>query len=442
MHFDFPIKHIKFEFECSGTGEIKLFCNGEYYQTNEIIEFNDQNEIIIQFLKKDPADKNSFAELKNVLINGFSFTENFKSIQHEIDNKYHQNSPTHISNNLYFGYVGQTKFTITHKNDSLTNAAWTIANNEFEYVKSPLKGDNYREKNLHNILRDTKYMFVGSLAPNCEEIVNSINKLSLKELRMPLKVNDRLHIERWINGSSRIRFNNFDSMEHFTYANGIVDCLNSFISDAEILYLPTKAYYFYRELLQGKDVTIKDLLNDEIEENSKVILELPAPWYKTEDLKKKIKEAKLKNCTIAVDLTWLPVSNDTIELDLNDVDQIFFSMNKTWPIQDFRPAFRWSKTRINDAQTFQWDHCTYPKISANVFMNLTRSYELDYVYKKYKSIAVNLMSRFNLHPTSVLWFTLHEDVNHNAKNPIWPYYYLDDFVCLRKLFDFHGKYFW
>jgi len=138
----------------------------------------------------------------------------------------------------------------------------------------------------------------------------------------------------------------------------------------------------------------------------------------------------------------LPVSNDTIDLDLNDVDQIFFSMNKTWPIQDFRPAFRWSKTRINDAQTLQWDHCTYPKISANVFMNLTRSYELDYVYKKYKSIAVNLMSRFNLHPTSVLWFTLHEDVNHNAKNPIWPYYYLDDFVCLRKLFDFHGKYFW
>lgn len=442
MHFDFPIQHIKFEFKCHGSAKVELFCNGEYHQTNGIDRLDDHNEITIQFSKKDPADKGSFAELKDVLINGFTFTENFKSIPHQIDNTQHKNAPAQIPNNLYFGYIGKTKFMITHKNDALTNAAWTLANNEFEYVKLPLKGNNYREKNLHNILRDTRYMFVGSLAPNCEEIINSINKLSLKDLRMPLKESDREHLEKWINASTRINFKNFDSMAHFTYANGIVDCLYSFISDANILYLPTKAYYFYRELLQGKNVIIKDLLEDDIEENSKVMIELPAPWYRTRELKEKIREARSKNCTIALDLTWLPISNDIIDLDLNNVDQIFFSMNKTWPIQDFRPAFRWSKTRINDAQTFQWDHCTYPKISANIFLNLTRSYNLDYVYEKYKTLAESIMSQFDLRPTSVLWFTRHNDVRHDIENPIWPYYYLDDFVCLRKLLDYKGKYFW
>ena len=159
-------------------------------------------------------------------------------------------------------------------------------------------------------------------------------------------------------------------------------------------------------------------------------------------LKDKIRELKQKNCSVALDLTWLSISNDHIDLDLNDVDEIYFSMNKTWPIQDFRPAFRWSKTRVNDAATFQWDHCTYPKISANVFMKLMQSYSLDYVYDKYKPIAKDIMEKFELEPTCVLWFTRHKDIKHDYENPIWPFYFLDDFVCLRKLLDYHGKYFW
>lgn len=442
MKFDFPIKDIRFEFECRGSAKVNLFCNGKKYPEHFITDLKDTNKFTIEFTKDDPADENSFARLMSVLINGYCFKDDFKNLTHEVDQKLHKESPEKIANNLYFGYVGQTKFSISHKNDPLTNAAWLLANNEFEHVKYPLKGDNYREKNLHNILRDTKYMFVGSLAPRCEEIMDSINSLELKDLRLPLRTTDRFQIENWINESSRINFKNFDKMKHFTYANGIVDCLNSFISDTEVLYLPNKVYYFYRELLADKKVEIRDLLDDPIEENSKVLLELPAPWYETKDLLEKIKEAKSKNCLVALDLTWLPISRDHIQLDLNQVDQIFFSMNKTWPIQDFRPAFRWSKARINDAQTFQWDHCTYPKISANVFMHLIEQFELDYVYKKYQPMAVDIMKHFDLTPTSVLWFTRHEDIRHDAENPIWPYYYLDDFVCLRKLFDFKGKYFW
>ena len=49
---------------------------------------------------------------------------------------------------------------------------------------------------------------------------------------------------------------------------------------------------------------------------------------------------------IALDLTWLPISNEKIHLDLDGIDQIFFSMNKTWPIDDLRPAYRWSRNKI------------------------------------------------------------------------------------------------
>ena len=445
MHFDFPIETIKFDFEHKGTGQINLYFNNKKIEDYliEHKDINKDNSIRIQFNKNDPADESSYAILKQVTINGFNFIDSFKTIPYHINKSKHKTSQDKIANNLYFGYIGEMEFNLTHKNDLLTKAAWIIANNEFEYVKLPLKGDNYREKNLHNILRDTKYMFTGALAPNTKEIVDSINSYSLQDLRLPLKTNvDIKKIQNWINQSSRITFENFDSLPHFTYTNGIVDCLNSFMLSSETLYLPSKVYYFYREVLQDKNIKIKDLFTDQLEENSNVILELPSPWYDNDTIIDKIKEAKNKNCNVALDLTWLPAVNQPVSLDLTLVDQIYFSMNKTWPIQDFRPAFRWSRKRINDAQSFQWDHCTYPKISANVFLKLINEYELDYVYNKYKPIAKNIMKTFDLSSTSVLWYTKHQDVAHNKENPIWPYYFLDDFVCLRKLLDFHGKYFW
>jgi len=442
MNFDFPIENIKFNFECFGSAQITLFANGIVCENYEITDIKNTNNIVVKFTKSDPTDQKSYAELKSILINGFDFTEQFKVIPYTIDTEKHLDAQSTIPNNLYFGYVGQMQFDITHKTDLLTKAAWTLANKEFEYVKLPLKGNNYREKNLHNILRDTKFMFTGSLAPNCQEVVDSINSLDLKDLRLPLKTDDRKKIESWINRSSRVQFDNFDALPFFTYTNGVVDCLNSFLADTKTIYLPTKVYYFYREVLKDRNVLIKDIWQDEIVENSKVIMELPAPWYSTQEIQQKIIEAKNKNCDVALDLTWLPITNDRIDLDLKLVDQIFFSMNKTWPIQDFRPAFRWSKNRISDAQTFQWEHCTYPKISANVFLNLMDKYEFDFIYDTYKTKADSIMKTFDLAPTSVLWFTMHKDISHNSQQPIWPYYYLDDFVCLRKLFDFQGKYFW
>ena len=201
-------------------------------------------------------------------------------------------------------------------------------------------------------------------------------------------------------------------------------------------------YYFHGEILQDKKNTIKDVFNDSILEGSTVLFELPSPWYSTDKILDKIKEAKDKNCKIALDLTWLPATNESIDIDVALVDQIFFSMNKTWPIHDLRPAFRWSKERVNDAQTFQYEYCSYPKVAANMFMKLIEKFELDFVYDKYKQSAEQICKTFQLQPTSVLWFTKHNDIKHDTNEYISKYYFLDDFVCIRKLLDFKDKYFW
>ena len=183
------------------------------------------------------------------------------------------------------------------------------------------------------------------------------------------------------------------------------------------------------------------MFNDTIEPNSHVLFELPTLYYSSEEIAEKIKEAKQKNCTIALDLTWLPISVANIEIDLALVDEVYFSMNKTWPVDDIRPAWRWSKQKIKDASSFEMEITIYPKIPANLFMKLMESFSFDYVHDKYVKQVESLRKRFNLTQSPVLWFTKHESVKHDD-NPIFPGYYMDEFVCLRKLLDFKDKYWW
>ena len=434
MKFDFPIESVKFKFKRHGTAQINLRANNKdpIYLDPDYLEIKvDDNplNVSLRFTKETPDDQKSYVELKSLLVNEFDFTDMFKHIPYTIDKKQHPDAPNKIPNNLYFGYTGKMDFTIEHKTDLLTKAAWTIANNDFEYIKVGFKGENYRKKTLHNILRDTKYMFVGCVAPNCKEITDSINGLSFSNLRLPMKKDDMFDIQNWINNSNRIQLENFDQLPYFNYANGVTECLNTFINSSDTIYMPKKMFYFHIEMLQNKNIVVKDIFKDELETNSKVIFELPSPWYDTLSIMEKIKKAKSRNCEVALDLTWIPTSKDLITLDLTMVDQIFFSMNKTWPIQDFRPAFRWSKARVHDSITFQWEHCFYQKIAANVFLNLIKQYPFDYTYNKYKQLSYDIENFFGLQPTNILWFTKHKDFKHSSIQLVLPGYFLDDFVC-------------
>jgi len=440
---DFPINEIEFIFETKSQGQIQLYLDNEkidgYILPGQRLK--KVNSFTIRFTKKDIGDTDSFAILKGVLINGYDFTERFKTIEYFID-KAHDSKDKSIANNLYFGFIGEMSFTIEQKNDELTKAAYTLAEKEFEYIKWPMvQGPHYREKTLENICRDTKYMFTGSLAPRSKEIVDVIDNFRIKDGKLPLEFDKvRSHIQDWINCSDRIKLENFSSMTHFNYANGVIPCLDSFAQRAERLYMPEKSYYFYKYYPRHR-AKLKDLFNGEIKENSHVLIELPTLYYDNQSLLDKIKLAKHKNCRVALDLTWLPLSNSNLLIDLEFVDEIYFSMNKTWPVDDIRPAWRWSKDHIEDTCSFENEICIYPKMLTNLFLELTKKFPFDYVYNKYESTAKKIMQQFDLTSSPVLWFTKHASVTHSA-NPIFPGYYMDEFVCLRKLLEFEGKYFW
>ena len=447
MTFDFPVEKIDIKFKTFGSCYLSFFINGIEIDVNGPVtilkdKIQDSNTINIEFLKAQPDDVHSYAELEYFKINDGDFSSWFKSHNYNINTKHHPDTKD-IVNNGYFGYAGKLEIKFEDCVDPLKIAGWTIADKEFEPIKYPLKDGIYREKTFETVYRDARYAFTGSLAPNTKEINDVVNSTSIGELRKPLRMDqDRKRIEEWINQSKRITLQGLDQLPYFSYSAGILDSMQTFIFACETLFIPHKMYYYHGELLSDKDINVKDAFKDDFVEGANVIFEYPSPHYDTQEIDHRIQKAKQKNCSVALDCTWMPITTETIDLDLSNVDEIYVSMNKTWPIHDLRPAFRWSRHKVNDKQAFESDWGNYVKVPPNMFLILMEQFPYDYVYDKYRDDAQQIRTQFGLEITSVLWFTKHESAKHDPNEYINKYYFLDEFVCLRKLLDFKNKYFW
>lgn len=448
INVDFPIEQISFEFDTVGTGKIDLIVNNKKYENVKTLHIDqhliqNKNKIELFFSKEDPADVSSYAIIKKFLINNGDFIDNFKKINYFVNKNKHPNNELQYPNNAYFGRIGFLSFEITDNKNLLKKAAWLIAKNCFENPKENTRGDPYRIKNFKNIYEDFKYMFTGCLAPKDEEIINFIDTLEIKNLKKPIDFKTcRIDLEGWINNSSLLNLKNFNKFSSFNYGGGIISFLESFILRSnKKIFLAPKYYYFIGEIIKNTNIEIKNIF-EEIEENQTVLFEYPNPWYSNENMLEKIEEARKKHCYIGLDLTWAPIATNFIELDLNLFDEVYFSMNKTWPINDMRPAWRWSKKTINDAINFQQNWNYYQRLQPNIFLELIKKFTVDHTYKKYINDIKNINKMFDLSKTEVLWFTKNNITKDSEKGYISDYYFLDDFVCIRKLLDHKGKFFW
>lgn len=444
MKFDYFIEKVDFKFETQGSCKIELYFNGEPVSDFSITKnIKRSNTVEIKFTKDDPSDVKAYCTLKKVLINGFDCVDRFKHLKYKIDTRKHKVQQDTIPNNLYFGYVGNMIFTFEHKNDLLSQAAWSIADKRFEKVKWPTRNENYRIKDFKNVYDEFRFMFTGCHPPPIREIDDIVNNLKIDSLTAPMRLPyDKLRVENWINQSNRVNIKNFRSLPYFTISTGTTESIYSFLTRFKKVYMPQKAWHHNRQILDDKDIEVGDLFSEILEEDSAVLIELPAPWYNDNELIDVIKRAKKKyNCYIALDLSWLSVCMNNIDIDLDYVDEIFFSMNKCWPITSLRPAMRWSRHRINDSQTFDSEVSIYPKVPINVLLKLIDVFPFDYTFDKYKYNHKKICNVFSLRPTPVLWFTTHNDVAHN-EDTAESHFFLDDFVCVVKLLQHKGSFFW
>lgn len=439
---DFPIEKIEINFLCKGTAGFYVDFNDVRYDNFPLVltNFKENNKLQIFFSKDDPADELSFAVLDYFKVNGGNFNESFKLLDYTVDHSKHKDAPSKITNNGYFGYNGSLTYKFKQCDDLLKKAAWLIADRNFENPKDRSRGNLYRQKNFETVLADAKYMFTGSWPPDDDVLRTAIDSHTIKDTRLPIVFDDaKRKIENWIKDSKRLKLSNFAKFKYFSFDVGATNFIDSFVDrGSENINLPDKKYAFIGDCLAYRNVK----QHEKHQPGSHALFEFPNPWQDGREVLTEIRKAKQQGCYIAVDLTWFPIMKDPIELDLDLFDEVYFSMNKTWPISHLRPAWRWSKERIDDRCTWlnEWNY--YQKVEANIFLNLIKQFPIDYTWDKYVNNVNQVNNLFNLSPTDVLWFSTHPSVTHDTAGHISPHYNLDEFVCVRKLLNHMGEHFW
>ena len=448
MIFNFPIEKIDFKVRCFGTSSIDIVLNGSRTKAvDNFVAHNDTltqvNELTVEHKKENPADTDSFVELEHFKVNGHDFTDVFKTLVFTVDQSKHKDVSKSIQNNGYFGYVGQLTTTLQQTKDKLQQAAWLIADRHFEPLKENVRGYETREKTFETIDSDAKTMFNGCVAPVIKEIDDFIGDIKIKEVKNYIDFDKaRADIEKWIAESKRLNLMNLECFDHFTYGAGNVNFLESLLNRTDKIYLADKYYYYLGEITKQKNIEFKNFFNG-ISPGSTVLVEFPNPWHSNEDMLQIISEARKKDCYIAVDLIWCPIASRNIDLDMSLFDEVYFSMNKAWPLQHIRPAWRWSKKKIHDSSTFQHDWNYVQKPQPNIFLKCIEKFSIDYAFEYWKDSCDNIMSTFDLEGTEVLWFTRKENFNYDKfKKYTSEHYSIGDFVCIRKLLDHRNEYFW
>lgn len=478
------ITDIDFTIEQQGTGVLEIYINDNkpaFIFSDGSMHFGqikEVNNLKIIFNKEDPADTSSFAKIKNVSINNTDFTEFFKTLDYTINQTLHPNTEKTIKNNCYFGYVGELTWEFTNNiidlqakesyNKKLTNNEEVSLYNWTKNAKTPKNDLNYaswliakkeeensiaydprlhldKPNNYDEIKNRARLMYTGIYAPRDPSIEELISSLSITELRKQVDINDFSDtIKPWFEKSNLISILGVDTLQNLTLGNGVSDFIFSLINKSKKRFGILKNTYYYNfEMLDAKKSTIFDVVHPlECQAGETVLIEYPTPHYSINELNDIIKKCISNKCYLAIDLTLLPITNQSIEIDLSPFDEVYFSMNKALPIDDLRSAIRFSKTEIHDHYSIMQKQRYYNRIGANLFLKFINNFDLDYVYNKHNGNIDNINKTFNLTKTNLLWLSKSSEYKNPIDHMPSKYYNFNKLISISKLIENKGKFFW
>ena len=477
---------IDFTIKQHGTGILQIYVNDNkptFTFSDGSMHFGqikEVNNLKIIFNKDDPSDTSSYAVIKDVSINNTDFTEFFKTLNYTVDQTQHPKTEKTIKNNCYFGYIGELTWEFTNNiidvqakesyNKKLTNnkelslyewtkndknytpedfihyASWLIAKKEHEESIAYDPRLHLDKPNSYDEIKNrARLMYTGVYAPRDPAIEKLISSLTVEELRKQIDVNDfSITIKRWFEKSKLISILGVDTLQNLTFGNGVSDFIFSLINKSKKRFgILDNTYYYNFDMLDSKKSTIFDVVHPlECQEGETVLIEYPSPHYSTDELNDIIKKCISNKCYLAIDLTLLPITNQSIEIDLTPFNEIYFSMNKALPIDDLRSAIRFSKTKIHDHYSIMQQQRYYNRIGANLFLNFINNFDLDYVYNKHNGNIDDINITFNLTKTNLLWLSKSSEYKNPIDHMPSKHYNFNKLISISRLIENKDKFFW
>ena len=308
----------------------------------------------------------------------------------------------------------------------ITQLAWALAKasatNQLdvpgEFIWARSHGDTFEDVRL----RSHSIFSSGNSIKDSDVIEFVQNQNIARHLHNPWIVQEfEQQFKSWITNGSRYKLHNFDL---FTYTGYSAGSQESFIN----LYLVNKDrrfrifkgdYWWHIDIWNNVGISWEFIENDDLQPNDICICSYPFALTgdKHQNFDWLVDECNRTGVKLLVDFIYLPNSNNAVDIDLSAdcIEQITFSLSKTFPVQCAKIAVRMCKTKPADPLQISNDENICNRLGAGLALDIINQFPVDYNVTKYWDQQQYWCNKLGLAATKVVHFGLGDDYTNHGR---------------------------
>ena len=263
--------------------------------------------------------------------------------------------------------------------------------------------------------------FKGAAAIVDQSVIDSINTVSIGELN----TSSETFIEgmrQWIGNSKLNTIIGLDTYTHSNVINGTSEAFQMFFQRHH-----TKSFKFFVGDFTMHKVT-SNIMNvswewitkaSQINEGDAVIMSNPFSDFGDthQEYDKVMERCSSLDVPVLVDCAYFGMCYD-IEIDLNHgcIEEVVFSLSKTFPIINARCGVSFRRELIDDSIEFANQHGIVNLFGVGMGNYCISNWTSDFIPNKYRSTQDKLCTALNMTPSKCVIFGLGNDIDYNRGN--------------------------
>ena len=123
------------------------------------------------------------------------------------------------------------------------------------------------------------------------------------------------------------------------------------------------------------------------------------------------------NIPVLLDCAYFGMCYDMdIDLNYSCIEEVTFSLGKTFPVIGSRCGVRFQRTEIDDAVTFANQHGIVNNFGALVGLHCIEQYTADFIATKYRAVQQRVCDALGVDPTNCILFATSSNDKYSAYN--------------------------
>lgn len=214
----------------------------------------------------------------------------------------------------------------------------------------------------------------------------------------------------WIKAGSRYKLHNFELFKYANFSQGTQESFLNFymMNKNKRLRVFRGDYWWHMEIWSRAGFDWAYIEDDDIKSNDACICSYPFALYgeKHSRFDWLLDECDRVGAKCLVDFIYLPNSNNVVDIDLSRpcIEEITFSLSKTFSVQTAKIALRMLKHRPRDPMQMSNDENIGNRLSAGLALEIIKKFPVDYMVTKYSAAQDYWCSKLGLTKSGVVHF--------------------------------------